>query len=200
MTTGISFQNGSYMGGSATASAFTTSGGINVGSIYNTDYLDSKYTYADTKEGYEMTYAGRDAALDTSISNIISYIEKGQEDKVIAAYEKLIEEMSSQARYSSIAENEAQLKAVARQLIEAETGVSLEDFIRENTRTQAQVEHQKVLTWGNCDSTSQEDLLLELCDIDEDRGHGNVVVEFLAGIASPFVVGFNALFNGGKKM
>ncbi|MGM9993134.1 MAG: hypothetical protein ACI37R_00190 [Candidatus Avigastranaerophilus sp.] len=203
MTTGISFQNGSYTSGTATASAFTTSGGISVSSLYNTEYLDSKYDYADTKEGYEISYAGRDAAIESKISNISSYLTNGKEDKALAAYEELLSEMEGQTRYGQLVGedgDDTQLRAVARQLIEAELGADLEDIIRENTKTQAGVEHQSVLTWGNCDTTSQEDLLAAMCDIDEEEGHGNPIVSFFAGIASPFVVGFNALFNGGKKM
>lgn len=199
MTTGISFQNGSYTSGTASASAFTTSGGISVNSLYNTEYLDSKYNYADTKEGYEMSYAGRDAVLDTQISNIITYLQNGQEDKAMAAYEKLINEMSTQTRYESIAESEGQLQAVARQLIEAELGSDLEEYIRENARDAAGVEAQKIRTLGNCDSTSQEDLLLAMCDIEEEKG-SNFLLDAVSVVAMPFELLGNLIFNGGKKV
>ena len=75
-----------------------------------------------------------------------------------------------------------------------------EEYIRANSRTNAQVENQKVLTWGNCDSTSQEDLLAAMCDIDEEEGNGNLLIQIGAGIVSPFVAFGNWLFNGGKKM
>ena len=199
----VSFQNGSFLGGSATTSSLTTSGGVTAASLYNTDYLDNKYNYTDTKESYEIAYSGRDAAIETKISNIGSYLANGKEDKALAAYEELLEEMSSQTRYAQlVGENgdDSQLKAIARQLIEAEIGGDLEEFIRTNAKDQAGVDHQKILTWGNCDSTSQEDLLAAMCDIDEEEGSGNPLVSILAGIASPFVCFGNWLFNGNKKM
>ena len=203
MAAGITFQNGSYLSGSASSSTLTTSGGVTASSLYNTDYLDNKYEYTDTKESYEIAYSGRDAAINTDISNITSYISNGQEDKVIAAYQSLLNEMKNQERYSQLVGedgDDTQLRAVARDLIESQTGVDLEQYIRENTQDQAGVEFQNVLTWGNCDSTSQEELLKELCNLEEDPGHGNPVANFFAMIASPFVVGFNELFHGGKKM
>ena len=199
----VSFQNGSFLNGSASASSLTTSGTITAASLYNTEYLDKKYDYTDTRESYEIAYSGRDAAITSKISNIGSYLANGKEDKALVAYEELLAEMSSQTRYAQlIGENgdDTQLRAIARQLIESEIGGDLEEFIRENAKDQASVDHQKILTWGNCDSTSQEDLLAAMCDIDEEEGSGNIIVSALAGLASPFVCGFNWLFNGNKKM
>ena len=199
----VSFQNGSFLSGSALASSLTQSGGITAASLYDTEYLDRKYDYTDTRESYEIAYSGRDAAIETKISNICSYLANGKEDKAFAAYEELLEEMSSQTRYAQLIGedgDDTQLRAIARQLIETELGADLEEFIRANAKDQAGVDYQNILTWGNCDSTSQEDLLAEMCDIDEEEGRGNVVVSALAAVASPFVCGFNWLFNGNKKM
>lgn len=199
----VSFQNGSFLGGSASASSLTTSGSVTASSLYDTEYLDRKYDYTDTRESYEIAYSGRDAAIETKISNICSYLANGKEDKAMAAYEELLAEMNSQTRYAQlVSENgdDTQLRAIARQLIESELGGDLEEFIRENARGQAGVDHQKILTWGNCDSTSQEDLLAAMCDIDEEEGSGNIIVSGLALIASPFVNLGNWLFNGNKKM
>ena len=199
----ISFQNGSFLTGSSSVSSYTQSGGITAASLYNTDYLDSKYDYNDTRESYEVAYSGRDAAIETKISNLCSYIANGQEDKAFVAYEELLNEMKLQARYEQLVDengDDTQLKSVARKLIETDLGGDLEEFIRENTRTNSRVENQKVLTWGNCDTTTQEDLLAEICDIDEEKGNGSILVQIGAAIASPFVVFGNWLFNGGKKM
>ena len=199
----VSFQNGSFFGGTAAASTYTQSGGITAASLYDTEYLDNKYEYNDTKESYEIAYSGRDAAIETKISNICSYLANGKEDKAMAAYDELLAEMTSQTRYGQLVGedgDDTQLRSVARQLIESELGGSLEEYIRANSRTNAQVENQKVLTWGNCDSTSQEDLLAAMCDIDEEEGNGNILIQAGSLIASPFVVLGNWLFNGGKKM
>ncbi len=199
----VSFQNGSFLSGSSTANTYTVSGGVTASSLYNTEYLDKKYDYTDTKESYEIAYSGRDAAIETKISNICSYLANGQEDKAMAAYEELLDEMTTQTRYAQLVDedgDDTQLRSIARQLIESELGGSLEDYIRENTRTNAQVENQTVLTWGNCDSTSQEELLAAMCDIDEEEGSGNILIQAAFAVASPFVALGNWLFNGGKKM
>ncbi len=198
----VSFQNGSFLSGSATASTNLQSGGVTAASLYNTEYLDKKYDYTDTKESYEIAYSGRDSAIETKISNICSYLENGKEDKALSAYHELLEEMTSQTRYEQLVVDgdDTQLRAIARDLIESELGVDLEDYIRENSRDASGVANQKILTWGNCDSTSQEDLLAEMCDIDEEKGSGNILIQAVSLIASPFVALGNWLFNGGKKM
>lgn len=199
----IAFQNGSFTGGNVTANTSLTSGGVTSASLYNTDYLDQKYEYQDTRESYELAYSGRDAAIETKISNISTYLAEGKEDKALAAYNELLEEMNAQTRYAQLVGedgDDTQLRAVARQLIEAELGGSLEEFIRANAKDNAAVENQQIRSWGNCDSTSQEDLLKEMCNIDEEEGHSNIFTKALNVIASPFRVAWNELFNGGKKM
>lgn len=198
----VSFQNGSFFGGTTTASVGTQSGGVTAASLYNTDYLDSKYEYTDTKEGYEVAYTGRDAAIDSDISNITSYILNGQEDKVIAAYESLLDQMSSQSRYAQLiteSGDDTQLRAVARQLIEAETGVDLATFIRENTRDSVAVQKQQLLWGDNCDSTTQEALLAEMCDIEEEEGRASIFSKAIFGFAGIFTKGWDAIFGDGKK-
>lgn len=198
----VAFQNGSFLSGSAGIGTMTQSGGVSVGSLYNEEYLDKKYGYTDTKESYEIAYSGRDAAINTKISNIASYLANGEEDKAMAAYEKLLSEMEAQTRYGQLVSEEgddSQLRAVARQLIESEIGGDLEEFIRENSRNAAGVEAQKIRTAGNCDSTSQEDLLLAMCDIEEDKSH-NLLLDAVSVIAMPFECLGNLLFNGNKKV
>jgi len=203
MTAAItSFQNGSYLNGTAFTSAFTPSGRTDISSFMNTDYLENKDNYNQARESYDIAYAGRDAALESKISKICSYLSNGQEDKAMAAYQELLVQMNEQSRYAQLtgeSGDDTQLRAVARQLIENELGGDLEEYIRENTRNASGVEAQKIRTWGNCDSTSQEDLLLEMCDIEEDKGH-NVLLDVVSIVASPFEVLGNLLFNGGKKV
>lgn len=199
----VSFQNGSFLGGSAVMSAGTSSGGVTAASLYNTDYLDSKYGYADTKEGYETAYAGRDAAISSFISNIASYITKGQEDKAIAAYNQLLTQMEGQERYAQLIGedgDDTQLRSIARQLIEAETGVSLEDLIRDNTRNSIEVQKQQLYRGAEfCDSTTQEELLEAMCNIEEEEGQLNVFQSAVHGFFGMFAKGFNTIFGDGKK-
>ena len=201
--TALSFQNGSFLNGSASASAGTLTGTVNMSNIYNEDYLDEKYNYQDSKESYELAYGGRDASIETSIENISTYLQDGREDKALEAYNELLSEMSSQKRYAQLVTEDGsdkQLRAVAKQLIESEIGCDLKDYINDNARSNAGVEKQKLLSWGNCDSTSREDLLSEMCDIDEEKSNGSIIMKGVCIIASPFVALGNFLFRGGKKM
>lgn len=198
----VSFQNGSFLSGSSSASTYTQSGGVTAARLYNTDYLDKKYDYTDTKESYEIAYSGRDAAIETKISNICSYLANGKEDKAMAAYEELLSEMTMQTRYEQLVSesgDDTQLRSVARQLIESELGGDLEEFIRENSRDSIGVEKQQLLWGDNCDSTTQEDLLLAMCNVDEEEGHTNFIVKGLYGIAGIFTKGWDALFGDGTK-
>ena len=162
----VSFQNGSFLSGSASSGTLTVNGGVSSSSLYNTDALDRRYDYQDTKEGYEIAYSGRDAALNTKISNDCTYLKEGKEDRAIEAYQALLDEISSQERYAVIAENESQLKAIAKELIQSnlEDGQTLEDFIRENTANS--FERGFEINWDG-DKATQEDVLKEICDLDE---------------------------------
>lgn len=161
----VSFQNGSFLNGSATSGTLTLNGGVTASSLYNTEYLEKKYDYSDTKESYEIAYSGRDAAIEAKIAKVSSYLSSGKEDKALEAYNELLEEMGKQTRYSQLAEDgdNTQLKAIARQLIESEIGGDLEEFIVENADNS--FERGLNINW-NGDKTQEEDLLLEMCDID----------------------------------
>ena len=197
------FQSPNYFSGVGSTSLSLTNGGtITASSLFDEKYLEQRDGYNQKKESFQIATSGRDAAIKTKISNIVSYLENGKEDKALKAYNELLDVMSKQSRYSQLVseDDNTQLKAVARTLIESSAGTDLEQLIRENTRDNADVENQKIRTWGNCDSTSQEELLLAMCDIDEQGGHTNPVSALLNALVSPFVVAGNALFNGGKKM
>jgi hypothetical protein len=166
MTTSVSFQNGSYLNGTSSLGTYTTQGKVSVASIYNTDALDNKYTYSDTKESYEIAYSGRDAAISADIKNITNYLDQGQEDKAMAAYQNLLDEMSEQTRYAQLVSDDGddtQLRAVARELIEEELGSDLNDYIVENASNS--FERGLEINW-NGDNYQEEDLLKEMCNVD----------------------------------
>ena len=200
MTT--SFLNGSFLGGTSIASTSSLTGGITADQLYNTSYLDKKNAYSQTAEGYNVAEVGRDAAIDVSISTLTSYIANGQEDKVIAAYDELLDQMMLQDRYSQLVlENgdDTQLRAYARQLIEAETGLNLEQFIRENTRNSIEVQKQQLYRGQYCDSTTQEELLEAMCNIEEEEGQLNIFQEGWHGFWGGIAKGWNSIFGDGKK-
>ena len=200
MTT--SFLNGSFLGGTSIASTSSLTGGITADQLYNTSYLDKKNSYSQTAEGYNVAEVGRDAAIDVSISTLTSYIVNGQEDKVIAAYDELLDQMATQTRYAQLITedgDDTQLRAVARQLIEAETGLDLEQFIRENTRDSIEVEKQQMYRGQYCDSTTQEELLEAMCNLEIEEGHMNFVQRGLHFIPSKIANVWNSLFGDGRK-
>ena len=199
-TTGVSFQNGSFLNGTASINTSSVLGGSSVSSFYNEDFLNSKYEYQHTREGYEIQESAYDAAIDVNISNIISYIESGQEDKAMAAYNELLTQMSAQRRYSQISGDNAQLQAIAKNLIEMnlEDG-SLEDLIRDNTRDAVAVQKQKCYRGKNCDSTTQEELLKTMCGLEEEEGHMNILQTLWHGAFGLVAKGWNGIFGDGKK-
>ena len=178
--------------GSGTAGVLSGRG-ITAADFYNEDALDSRYDYQDAKEAYEIEYSGRDAAIDSKIANLCTYIEQGREDKAMEAYQELLNEISSQGRYAQISENDTHLRAVARQMIESnlEEGLSLEDFITENTANS--FERGFEINWDG-DQYQEEDLLKEMCDLDETtstdglKKAGGVACKVL-GIAGAVVAG-----------
>ncbi len=163
----VAFQNGSFLSGSSTASVLTQKGGVTASSLYNTDFLDNKYEYNDTKEGYEIAYSGRDAAITKNIDNLVTYLSSKKEDKAMLAYEELLNEMKNQTRYSQLVTedgDDTQLRAVARQIIENKLGVDLPTYIKETTASN----FQRGLEFNlDGDKYTEEDLLKEMCDLDE---------------------------------
>ncbi len=183
MTVGTSFQNGSFMGGSATAGTFTLNGGVTTSSLYNTDALDRRYEYTDTKEGYEIAYSGRDAAINSCIANVKSYIAQGREDKALEAYQELLTQMKSQTRYAQLVDetgDDSQLRAIARELINAnmDDNQTLEEFIKTNTANK--FERGFEINWDG-DKATEEDLLNEMCNLDETGRFDTL--EYLGGKA-----------------
>ena len=170
----VSFQNGSFFGGSATANTHTTYGGVSVSSLYNEENLDRRYSYQDTKESYEISYNGRDAVITNCITNVKSMLSQGREDAALEAYNELLTEMKSQDRYSQLVDengNDSQLRAVARQLIEAELeDGDLEKFIKDNAVSASGRSWQKTFFNNDkIDDCTEEDLLNAMCNMDEEK-------------------------------
>ena len=200
----VAFQNASFLNGTTSATTNLIKGGVSASSIYNSDYLENKYNYADTKESYEIAIAGRDSAINSDIANFTSYIKNGEEDKAMAAYESLLSEMSSQERYSQLVSedgDDSQLRAIAKTLIEEQLDdTTLEDYITKNTKKNSSVENQKMI-WGasKCDSTSREDLLNATCNMDVEEGHSNIIAKGFFGVVGIFAKIGDALFGDGTK-
>lgn len=195
----FSFNNSSFSNGGAALSANSTSTGVSMASLYNTDALDRKYEYKKTKESYELEEGGDDTSLSQLVKNIDTYIKNGEEDKVLGAYNTLLEQMGKQTRYQKIAQDATTLKSVANTFIEQniEGCDNLQDYIRENTSDAAETLNKEILYWGNADSTSQEDLLKEMYGLDEDK-HINLFTAALSAVGSIIAAPFNFL-TGAEK-
>ncbi len=161
------FQNPNYFSGTGSSSlALTTGGQITSASLFDEKFLDRKDGYNQRREAYNVAKAGRDAAINKKISNLISYIENGKEGKAMKEYGKLLEEMSKQDRYAQLTngDDDTQLRAVARQLIESNADVDLEELIKDNLDTS----FERGFKVSFEDKTyTQEDVLKEMCDLDE---------------------------------
>lgn len=204
----MTFQNASFFSGTSSAVSMTQSGTITASKLYNTDYLDRKYDYNDTKESYEVAYTGRDSAIDTDISNIMYYLENGYEDKAMEAYETLLNEMTSQTRYAQLVSesgDDTQLRAVARTLIEQQiyektgTNTGLDEFIKDNAVSASGLSWQKTfLNNSKLDENTQEDLLNAMCNMNEEKHvtGGQYVLEAICTIVKPFTELGDFLFGG----
>ena len=161
-----SFFNDSYFTGSVSASGSTGY----TGGAYNTDWLDRKYEYRRTEQGYNNLFNAQNADIENKIANIQSYIKNGKEDKAMEAYQELLQDLASQPEYQQL--NEGQLKALVKQMLEAnlEDGQTLEEFIKENTANS--FERGFEINWDG-DQYKEQDLLEEMCGLDEhDRFDG----------------------------
>lgn len=172
MTT--AFYNTGLYGNSGTASGSYYGTGLSTTSFWDTDYLTKKDDYNQAKEGIQVGSAARDAVMDKQISNFRTYLEGGKEDKALAAYEALIEEMSMQQRYANL--SESQIQAIAKEIIEAELSaeagepVSLEDYIKEHAVGVNGQGWQKVfLNNHKIDDANEATLLNRICGMDEEE-------------------------------
>ena len=172
-----------FAGTEAFNSGFGTSFGTYSGGAYGlginsygytgdtTSILESRYNTLQTSQSYELGQMGEDSIITSKINNFVSYLENGQEDRALEAYQELLEQMKQQTKFQQlVSENgdDAQLRAVNREFIESEIGVDLEDLIREYSRDAKGVEYQqKMFGKDKVDSVSQEDLLAEICDLKE---------------------------------
>lgn len=167
LSTASVYQNPNYFSGVGSSSlSLTTGGTITSASLFDEGYLDRRQGYEQTRDSYEVAKAGRDAAIEKKISNLISYLENGKEGKAMKEYNSLLQEMTKQGRYAKLIQNEddTQLRAVARKLIEANADIDLEDFIKDNA--DASFARGFKLNFEH-NSYTQEELLKEMCDIDE---------------------------------
>lgn len=184
---------------------YTTGSTIN-GYTYTGDtttILESRYNTLQQSQAYEIGTAGNDAVMSSKIDKFTSYIENGEEDKALAAYQELLEQMKLQTRYSQLVTedgDDTQLRAVARQLIESDAGVDLEELIRECTRDAKAVQKQQLYRGVEfCDSTTQEELLAETCDLEEQEGKLNCVEKAWHGLFGGIAKAWNSVFSDGKK-
>ena len=160
----VGFENPVYFGGGGSYYSQQLYGG-GIDSIYGCKSIERWDTLEQTRDSYRESKFGRDAVIDSKIKNLISAIEDGSEKMTMKAYKSLLNEMKKQQRYAQLTDgnDDAQLRAVARRLIESKSDKDLEDLIRENM-DDAFVKNLKPDIAGT--SYCQEDILKEICDID----------------------------------
>ena len=138
---------------------------MSTSSIFNGEWLSRRNSYEQARDGYLIASAARDAAIDGKIRNILSHIENGNADKAMKVYNQLLEEMAKQERFAALknGEDDTQLKAAARNLIESKAHQDLSELIKENTSTRFENGFSYDLDNYN---ESQESLLENMCDLE----------------------------------
>ena len=204
MTTG--FYNTGLYGNSGSTTGYYYGTGASTATFWNTDYLEKKNEYNQTREGIEIENSARDGVMNTQISNFTNYMESGREDEAMEAYQALIEEMSNQTRYAGL--SEAELQAIAREIIEIELSnaagedVDLVDYIREHAADATEQHKQRTLYCDDkVDSVTEEQLLNAICGMNEEEyvSGGAKVGHFLLNVVT--LGGLTEAWDGlfGKK-
>lgn len=175
----VSFSNGTFQNGGLDTSIMNLSGvstanyGALCSSIWNTENLANRFNYTETQEAYNIQGTNQDDVLLNTGRAIGSYLQQGQEDNAMEAFNDLIETMKTQTRYTTIKDNELALQTEARKIIEQsladENGTpDLELIIRDCARDAKGVEYQqKIYGEDKVDSVTQEQLLKAMCNINE---------------------------------
>lgn len=146
--------------------------------LFNTESLEKLNDYEQTRSGIAISNQAIEATVANEVENILSYLYNGQEDYALQAYNSLLEQMASNSIYATLVDSETgdntNLKAYVRQLFEQEAGTDLASYIKEYTKNAAAVERQQIKVGENlCDSTTQEDLLYEMCNLKENESQNN---------------------------
>ncbi len=144
--------------------------------------------------------SAKTGTLERQMRNFKAYMEDGQEDEALAAYQKLLTEMAKQEEFANL--DEEGLKVRAEQLLEgylsdkAGEDVELTKYITKYAANASEQSKQK--TWfnnGKIDETTEEDLLKEICDIDKEK-HVSGGRKFLNFIDNTLLLPFKLIAEG----
>lgn len=157
--------------GLATGTGYTSYSPTSSGFGLSTKNLENVNNYNQTKQGISTSNAAMESAFESDVDTLISYVSDGKEDYALDKFNEMMDywgNSENSTLYSNL--NEKELKALIRTKVEEqnEDGLSLEELIRENT-------------WSGCfigtklglsgDSACKEDLLSEMCEVNDSRPH-----------------------------
>ncbi|MBQ9246522.1 hypothetical protein IJ182_09675 [bacterium] len=186
--------------GSTVSTAYDNTGS-STGTSYNyyRRYREQIHEDSIFTNTIEVETTSRDAVLQDSINNFAYYLENGYEDKAMAAYQELIEQMKAQPEYTDRSDKE--LQAYAKRMIEQQLSeqkgeeVDLVKYIKDHAASQSELDwqqHCNLFNQGIIDKTTEEDLLNAVCGLDEDKNGMPPVVHVLGAIPGFFA----SLWNG----
>ncbi len=152
----------------AVCSPYAASTGIGV--TYNKEYqeqLHENETYGTSIFNFDQSQSG---SLEQKVANFVSYIEDGEEDYAVQAYNELLQELNKNTNFQNEIRtdgDDAQLRASAnaaiKKYLEARAGkeVNIEDWLEENTADCHEQHKQYVATWDDSivDQNTTEDLI-----------------------------------------
>lgn len=154
-------------------------------------YLDPEYqeelhdnkTYSNSIYNGDQTEA---SALDYAVIDFVSYIEDGEEDHALEAYNDLLEELKKQSNFQGLIGedgDESRLKTTARSLLESYLSgrdggqVDLEQWFEDETQNIKERDRQKGFTFreSRVDETTTEDLIEAVLGKKVDRNETTIV-------------------------
>lgn len=193
---GLNSGNTAYGTADAYGSLNTYGGYGNYGNIWggSTQILQNQYDYNNTYNSYNNKYNSEQLSVQDQCAAIATVISNGQEDEVLSEFNELVATIQSQPQYAQCSEQE--LKAIARNLFQSVTGVSLTDAVNANCSSSFKT-GLNMLNPFDKDTTSKEDLISEIsgtkkkegAEIAETAGKVTAVAAPAVGAGIGFAVG-----------
>lgn len=152
--------------------------------------------YYDMNNQY-MSYSNKNSAqqltLKDQCTSLAQVISEGQEDAILTEYNELVSTLASQPQYQNC--NEQELKAVAKQIFQNTTGISLNDAINQNCSGNFATGLKQGFFLGNADSISKEQLISEINGTPMKGGASKVIGNIIGAIGGIICLGLPALFG-----
>ncbi|MDD3237581.1 MAG: hypothetical protein PHV37_05730 [Candidatus Gastranaerophilales bacterium] len=170
---------------SGTSTATSTSSLYNSSNIWGTN---SAYGYNNPYLAYNNKMGAQNLAIQDQCAAIATVVGGGQEDEILEEFNELVTTLKSQDQYSQCSDQE--LKAVARNIFQNTTGVSLNEAINKNCSGSFMTGLKNAINPFGDDKTSKDDLISEINGTKKKKGANEAkVVGSAIGIAGAAAAG-----------